>query len=64
MNKKRLMILISTLVLGATAYAGTWSPRQETILASRGINNCHQICAWRCNGAQNPCYRNCRQYCR
>jgi hypothetical protein len=64
MNKKQLMILVTTLILGVAAYAGTVTPPQEAILASSGINNCHQICAWRCNGTQNQCYRSCRQYCR
>ena len=65
MNKKQLMILVTTLLLGVAANAGTGRTLpQETILASSGINNCHQICAWRCNGTQNQCYRSCRQYCR
>ena len=64
MNKKQLMILVTTLMLGLAANAGTGTLPQEPILASSGINNCHQICAWRCNGTQNQCYRSCRQYCR
>lgn len=64
MNKKQLIILVTTLLLGVAANAGTGTLPQEPILASSGINNCHQICAWRCNGTQNQCYRNCRQYCR
>ena len=64
MNKKQLMILVTTLLLGVAANAGTGTPLQEPILANSGINNCHQICSWRCNGTQNQCYRSCRQYCR
>ncbi len=64
MNKKQLMILLTTLLLGVAADAGSGTPPQEPILASSGITNCHQFCAGRCKGTQNQCYRSCRQYCR
>jgi len=67
MKTRLLLILAATLTLGAGAFAGTHllSAGQEPILASgSGVNNCHQICASRCNNTSNQCYRNCRQYCR
>jgi len=66
MKTRLFVILAATLTLGAGAFAGTHllSGAQETVLAASGINNCHQICASRCNSTSNQCYRNCRQYCR
>jgi hypothetical protein len=63
MKTRLTMILVATLLLGAGAFAGTRWVEQEPIMAN-GINNCHQICASRCNNSSNQCYRNCRQQCR
>lgn len=63
MKTRLTLILAATMLLAAGAYAGTRFVGHEPIMAS-GINNCHQICASRCNGTQNQCYSNCRQQCR
>jgi hypothetical protein len=62
--KTRIALLLAvTMMLGVGAYAGTRFTQDEPIMAN-GVNNCHQICASRCNSSQNQCYRNCRQQCR
>jgi hypothetical protein len=63
MKTRLTLILTATLLLAAGAYADSSLVPHEPIMAS-GINNCHQICAWRCNNTQNQCYRSCRQQCR
>jgi hypothetical protein len=64
MKTRPTSILAATLLLlASTADAGSGLVPHEPIMAS-AVNNCHQICASRCNGTKNKCYSNCRQQCR